>query len=384
MNSSTLHINAADSNAADSKASGSKGQRPSGLSKVSAVESASHLAQNKPLFRGQFSILRRLGRGGFGTAYLAQDVTVGQRCVVKQIRYRTKKSSIAANASLEKERNQRRFQKEARMMARLGRHQQIPCLLDHFVEKGQFYLVQEYIPGKTLSQEFHKSGIQSEAQVKDFLREMIPIIRYVHRHNLLHLDIKPSNIIRRSHDQKLVLIDFGAVRRFSKEASADNPDRCTGTVGFSPSEQLTGHPTPASDIYALGVTCLYLLTGCSPMDFATSPKGQNLRWQESVQVSAHFDQILKRMLAPEASHRFQSIEALERALKLETHYDELSACMTREDFLQQREQQSYQQPEACLLDNYVDAGAQSSAARQASSIRRWQQRRRQFKSFTPK
>ena len=335
----------------------------------------------RPLFRNQFIIIKRLGRGGFSTTYLAEDVTGTQPrpCVIKQLRYKT----TSTNKALQAEHNQRRFQKEARIMARLGQHDQIPYLLDHFIEEGQFYLIQEHVPGLTLQQEVARHGIQNEAQVKAFLRDIIPLLRYVHRHNLLHLDLKPANIIRRRADQKLVLIDFGAVRHYSPNTSKPQPS--SGTTGFAPSEQLTGQPTPASDLYSLGVTCLYLLTGCSPLDFATSPQGQNLRWQESIQASPHLTQILHKLLTPKAEHRYQSIDELERALNLEPHYSELKACMTSEPF----SGENFKSPTACRLDEYLgvendDLPGQSVAARQARSIQRWQQRRRRFKAFMPK
>ena len=337
----------------------------------------------KPLFRNQFDITERLGLGGFSTTYLAEDVTSPHRqpCVIKQLRYKSANSD--KNKALQAEQNQRRFQKDARIMARLGQHDQIPYLLDHFIEDGQFYLVQEYIPGLTLQQEISQHGIQTEAQVKTFLRDIIPILRYVHRHNLLHLDLKPANIIRRSTDQKLVLIDFGAVRRYHQEPS--KPQRSSGTTGFAPSEQLAGQPTPASDLYSLGATCLYLLTGCSPLDFAISPQGQNLRWQESIQVSPHLTQILTKLLAPKAQNRYQSLDALQCALTLEPHYSELKVCLTHEPY----SGDTFKAPTACRLDDYLpnsntEQSSQSEASRQASSFRRWQQRRRQFKTFTPK
>ena len=146
----------------------------------------------------------------------------GGYCVIKQIRYKpatpktdAEKLLLIANPTLAlalaNERNRRRFRKEARIMARLGRHSQLPCLLDHFSENNLFYLVQEYIPGETLKQELNRTGPQSEAQVKACLQQIIPAIRHVHQRNLMHLDIKPANLMRRSHDQKIVLIDFGTV-----------------------------------------------------------------------------------------------------------------------------------------------------------------------------
>ncbi|MEL6552939.1 MAG: serine/threonine-protein kinase [Cyanobacteria bacterium J06621_11] len=353
------------------------------LSQTSASVSQA-TATAKPLFRNRFKIVRRLGGGGFSTAYLAEETieNYASPCVIKHLRYKRKPSTAVTNTnvSIQKERSQRRFQKEARIMARIGRHDQLPCLLDHFIDNEQFYLVQEYIPGPTLQQLLHQNGPFNEAQIKTFLQDIIPIIRYVHRHNLLHLDIKPANIIRRERDQKLVLIDFGAVRRYASQDAEHKPEPGTGTVGFAASEQFAGMPTPASDIYGLGVTCLYLLTGCNPLDLATSPKGQNLRWQESVIVSDHLNKILHKMLAPEAKQRFQSVDELERALNLEAHYDELRECMTREPL----SSTIFKQPTACLIADRADTTAKSEAERQAHSIRRWQQRRRQFKSFVPK
>ena len=332
-------------------------------------------AHLKRLFRNQYVIIHRLGQGGFGTTYFAKDIT-GEHplpCVIKQLKYKSK-------TPLELERNQRRFQREARMMARLGNHDQLPGLLSHFAEDDKFYLVQEHVPGLTLSQEIRRQGVKTEAQVKQFIREMLPILRHVHRQSLMHLDIKPSNIIRRSDDDKLVLIDFGGVRRAIavEENVPVKKQRCAGTIGFAPIEQLEGTPTYASDIYSLGVTCLYLLTGTSPLDLALSPKGQNLRWQESVELSPYFTRILKKMLHADAKRRFQNTYELERAMNLETHYDNLKGCLTTEALTDER----FASSAACRLTQPLEVG--SRAARQAQSIRDWKQRRRQFKTFTPK
>ncbi len=239
--------------------------------------------------------------------------------------------------------------------------------------------MQEHIPGHTLSREINRSGPQGEREVKQFLQEMIPIVRYIHHQNLLHLDIKPANIMRRSSDQKLVLIDFGAVRRYHSEAPAsglsgqtsgqtsgqaseqafEQTERGCGTIGFSPKEQLAGRPTPASDIYALGVTCLYLLTKVSPLDLAISPQGQNLRWQESVAVSDHFARILTKMLHPEADRRFQDTYELERAMNLETHYEDLKTCLTTEPLTHK----TFASPAACQITDSHEAKNQSPAQR---------------------
>lgn len=343
-----------------------------------AAEAASEQrspAHPSRLFKDQYVIIHRLGQGGFGTTYFAKDITATHPlpCVIKQLKYKSKTPKELA-------RNQRRFQREARMMARLGNHPHLPGLLSHFTDDGKFYLVQEHVPGLTINQEVSRHGVQTEAQVKQFICEMLPIIRHVHQQNLLHLDIKPANIIRRSDDNQLVLIDFGAVRR-ANDATDNVPakkQRCAGTIGFAPAEQLGGIPTYASDIYSLGVTCLYLLTAISPIDLALSPKGQNLRWQESVELSPYFTSILAKMLHPDATHRFQNTAELERAMNLETHYESLKDCLTTEAMTDKR----FSSPAACRLASSANTGSQ--AQRQAQSIKEWKHRRRQFKAFIPK
>ncbi|MFK8186500.1 MAG: protein kinase [Phormidesmis sp.] len=356
---------------------------------TSFQDASGNIKAPKRFFKNRFEILRRLGRGGFGTTYLATDLSAshqsgGLPCVIKQLKYKIQSAQTLATsprASFIQERIQRRFQRETRMMARLGRHSQMPCLLDHFIEDEQFYLVQEHIPGETISQEIARNGIKTETEVKQFLSEMLPILRYIHRQNLLHLDIKPSNIIRRSSDDTLVLIDFGAVRTYPDNSLSKVTERGSGTIGFAPSEQLSGKPTPASDIYALGVTCLYLLTKISPLDLAISPQGQNLRWQESIQasfqqVSPYFTQLLSKMLNPNHTRRFQSIDELERAMKLETHYDTLQDCLNTAPLMDKK------QPSACALPMPTEES--HGVQRQAASIRQWKQRRREFKAFVPR
>jgi serine/threonine-protein kinase len=104
------------------------------------------------------------------------------------------------------------FEREARTLGKIGNHPQVPRLLDYFEDNHQFYLVQEYISGSTLQQEVKRSGPLSEAGVKQFLSEILPLLQYIHSQQVIHRDIKPANLIRREQDRKLVLIDFGAVK----------------------------------------------------------------------------------------------------------------------------------------------------------------------------
>ena len=267
------------------------------------------------LFRERYRVMRVLGRGGFGVTYLCRDVMLpgSPLCVIKQLCPKTQNPMSLERAKI-------RFRREARILASLGSHSQIPRLLDYFTVKGEFYIVQEFIQGETIAHEVRRNGRQSEKAVKAFLGEILPALKFIHQHRIIHRDIKPPNIIRCREDGRLVLIDFGAVREFltdGEDGSVQTPiTQFVGTPGFAPPEQLALRPCYSSDIYALGMTCLYLLTGRTPVEFETDVHTHEVRWEQTVLLSAHFTKVLTQMLKPSLEDRFQTVEALERMLAL--------------------------------------------------------------------
>ncbi|MBD2122664.1 serine/threonine-protein kinase [Trichocoleus sp. FACHB-262] len=313
------------------------------------------------LFRDRYKVLRVLGRGGFGVTFLARDVSLPYHplCVIKQL-------CPKVNDPVTLDRARKRFEQEAKTLSKLGSHAQIPQLLDYFEADGEFYLVQEYVRGSTLAREIRRYGPQSEAVVKRFLVEMLPLLRYVHSHRVIHRDIKPQNIIRCRDDGRLVLIDFGAVKeqiaRLEDTSQRAPTTHFIGTVGFAPPEQLSMRPVFASDIYALGVTCVYLLTGKSPFDFDYDPSTGEIDWQGSAQVSEHFGRVLTKMLHHAPRDRYLSAEALLRALNLEPYLDSLSNCMAVQPHRPEPEHPST----AGAADGY-----QSPITRTAIAIREW-------------
>ena len=316
------------------------------------------------LFRDRYRVLKVLGRGGFGVTYLAENAALpGEpRCVIKQLCPKTQNA-------LSLERAKVRFRREARALASLGSHSQVPQLLDYFTINGEFYLVQDYIQGETLSQEIRRRGCQNEVVVKQFLVEIIPVLKFIHRNRIIHRDIKPSNIIRSEGDNRLVLIDFGAVRELlaDMENTAYFQPQTTqfvGTPGFAPPEQLALRPCYSSDIYALGVTCLYLLTGRSPIEFDVNPKSGNIQWMHTVSVSEHFALVLDKMLRSSPEDRYVSVEDLDRALALEPHIDVLSDCMNT-----RRRPADYFEGHSDN-DQYL-----TPTQREARAIRRWRLKR---------
>jgi serine/threonine-protein kinase len=312
------------------------------------------------LFRDRYKIIRPLGRGGFGVTYLAQDTVLPSEplCVVKQLSPKTKNPKVLEKAS-------ERFEREAKTLSQLGSHSQIPRLLDYFQYDGEFYLIQEYVKGHNLAKEVKLDGPLSEKAVKQFLCEILPVLDYIHQNRVIHRDIKPPNIIRCKNDGRLVLIDFGAVREQISQTSHLGCSTATtqfvGTVGFAPPEQLALRATFASDIYSLGITCLYLLTGKPPLEFEYDPGTGEVLWQQDVELTDYFSQILSKMIKIAPCDRYTSIEELTRALELEPHLNELETCMTS--------QKSKQADDAEADDDYI-----SPIVRTAQSIRTWRSR----------
>lgn len=257
------------------------------------------------ILRGRYQIIRLLGSGGFGDTYLAvdRDLPGSPQCVVKQLKSKNVQSSIWQTA-------RRLFETEAQVLYRLGKHEQIPQLLAHFEENQEFYLVQEFIEGEDLSQELVPGKQLNEVEVIALLQDILTILGFVHQQNVIHRDIKPSNLIRRQHDGKFVLIDFGAVKEISTLVG-NTQGQISGTVlvgssGYMPSEQLGGKPRFSSDIYALGMTAIQALTGTLPDELPEDAETGEVDWREYAQVSNHLAAILNKMVRSHFRDRYQS------------------------------------------------------------------------------
>jgi serine/threonine protein kinase, bacterial len=173
----------------------------------------------------------------------------------------------------------------------------------------------------------------SEAGVRQFLSEILPVMEYIHSCQVIHRDIKPANLIRRSHDKKLVLIDFGAVKNNVASLVENSSEQTAftsyaiGTPGFAPPEQMAMRPVFASDIYALGVTCIYLLAGKSPKDLSYDPSTGELMWRKYVTVTDHFASVIQKMLEVSVRHRYQNAKEIYQALDMEPYMESLANSM---------------------------------------------------------
>lgn len=278
------------------------------------------------ILKERYLVVRSLGQGGFGATFLAADISLPGTppCVIKQLR---PSSNVPHVFQMARE----LFEREAQTLGRIGNHPQVPRLLDYFEYSQQFYLIQEYVKGKNLQEEVKKNGVFSEAGLKQFLSEILPMLQYIHSHQVIHRDIKPANLIRREQDRKLVLIDFGAVKNQVNVELAENSSEQTaltsfavGTPGFAPPEQMAMRPVYASDIYALGATCLYLLTAKSPKDMGYNPATGEIDWQKYINISDHLAGVLQKMLEVSVRHRYQSAQEVLDALEMEPYMDSLA------------------------------------------------------------
>src|SRR6476469_2738642 len=157
------------------------------------------------LLNNRYRIIRALGTGGFGETFLAEDTHTPSRrtCVIKQLKPISKNPEVTRLV-------QERFGREAAILEQLGEgNAQIPRLYAYFAEQEQFYLVQEWVQGVTLTELVQQQGILEESSVKQILASLLAVLDYLHARGIIHRDIKPSNIILRQKDNKPVLIDFG-------------------------------------------------------------------------------------------------------------------------------------------------------------------------------
>ncbi|BAT51230.1 serine/threonine kinase [Nostoc sp. NIES-3756] len=273
----------------------------------------------------RYLIVRQVGQGGFGRTYLAEDINrFRELCILKEFSPQVQTPYVLQKA-------EELFQREAKVLHKL-QHPQIPRFREIFrvnqAGKEYLFLVQDYVEGETYSSLLSyrtQQGLRfTEAEIRQLLLQILPILDYIHSLGVIHRDISPDNLILRSVDKLPVLIDFGGVKQVAVvvasqyyqpgQAPSHPPATLLGKVGFAPPEQMqTGSVSPHSDLYALAVTALVLLTGKQPQELLDT---YNLSWQwrREISLSPALGQVLDKMLAPRPGDRYQSAEQVLQAL----------------------------------------------------------------------
>lgn len=227
-------------------------------------------------------------------------------CVIKQLSLHNQAPEALEKAKI-------LFGQEATRLEELGKHPQIPALLAYFEFEQNLYHVQEFIDGINLAQLLEEQGAFSEAQIWQLLNNLLLVLKFIHNRQIIHRDIKPANIIRRHSDKSLVLVDFGAAKlvtnitQFQTSTSIGSPE-------FVAPEQAKGKAVFASDLYSLGVTCIYLLTQIPPFDLFDVVNDCWVWRQYLTSISESLGEILDRLLQNALSRRFQSADEVMAAI----------------------------------------------------------------------
>jgi serine/threonine protein kinase len=271
------------------------------------------------VLQNRYRLIEILGQGGFGRTYLAEDQgRFNERCALKEF-------IPAQMGAYPLEKSKELFQREAAILYQI-QHPQIPQFRATIEQDGRLFLVQDYVEGKnyrTLLAERKLRGQKfAESEVLQLLQQMLPVLDHIHGKGIIHRDISPENIMLRDRDRLPVLIDFGVVKELANKAQFPQsaiPATTVGKMGYAPSEQIqTGRAYPSSDLYALAVTCIVLLTGQEPQDLydETTLTWSWYRWIPA--VDRGFTQVLNRMLSYKPGDRYQ--DAREVAIALKTLY----------------------------------------------------------------
>jgi serine/threonine protein kinase len=252
------------------------------------------------ILQSRYQIIQRIGGGGMGDVYLAYDLRLGNQVVVKENR--------GGDPQL--------FYTEATLLATLH-HPNLPRVIDHFVEAatGAQYLVMDYIAGQNLEQIVQARGPLREQDALAWLNQILDAVKYLHANRIIHRDIKPQNIII-TPDGRAMLVDFGIAKVIRPGQPTYSAAHGIGSPGYAPLEQYTGGTDERSDVYALGATFYFALTGIEPPPAPDRANGVPLEpiRARNASVSPNTEQVIANAAAVVKSQRYQSVEALQRAL----------------------------------------------------------------------
>jgi serine/threonine protein kinase len=259
------------------------------------------------ILQQRYRLMRLIGEGGFGRTYLATDQSrFGEQCAIKEL-------AVASHSRSRLSKAREFFKQEAALLYQL-QHPQIPRFWATFEERDRMFLVQDFVPGRTydslLQERTDRQQVFTEAEVWRFLLQVLPVLGYIHSQGVVHQDISLDNIILRETDLLPVLIDFGVVKQLANRLQGEQTGITAvhvGKPGYAPPEQLSsGYAYPNSDLYALAVTAMVLLTGRPAPDLFTDGK-INWAWRNWVHVSDGLANVLGKMLAVEVFQALQSL-----------------------------------------------------------------------------
>ena len=249
----------------------------------------------------KYQMVKYLGGGGKIQSYVAES------CGRNRSRYYLETIELQNSQMLSQPETTQKIMAGFNRLSVADKEQRTPAVVEYFIDESQIYIVQEYIEGKHLAQIVEDRFVLSETEVIDILLDTANALGVFHRQQIIHGNLKPSSIIRRN-DGEIALVDFGLVN----EAIDLLPDSKTGYI---PPEQIAGRATYASDIYALGMTAIYVLTGTSPQNLEKNPRTGELLWHRKARISPDFAKIIDKTICLDKNQRYQSSNRLIKDLK---------------------------------------------------------------------
>ena len=276
------------------------------------------------LIKNRYRLLKQIAKGEFYQTFLAVDENQFPplACIVQKL--------SSPEQTLED------FEHQVQQLTELGKHPQIPTLITHFTEDKYDYLIQEFIEGDNLATLLEKQGVFHENQIWQVLKSLLPVLSFIHNHQIIHRNINPENIISQTVNQNqnllenLFLTDFTVVKFVHRNQSKDD---IVGSPEYISPEQIQGKAVFASDLYSLGVTCIYLLTHIPPFELFNITHHSWI-WRDYLtnQISEHLAQTLDKLVKHNLQERWKSANELIYNLGIKANYLRLSSHISQDDW----------------------------------------------------
>jgi len=262
------------------------------------------------ILNGRYEIKRKINSGGMGAVYEALDRRFdGISCAVKEM------LSSPDDEKEDREYMIGRFKEEAGLLYKL-RHPNLPVVKDYFVENERYYLVMDYIEGENLDRVIsgYPGGMPEETAI-EWSIQVLDALDFLHKQDppVVYRDLKPANIMLKSSDKKIILVDFGLARPVKEDSKTIKT--AAGTPSYAPMEVFQGNPTPRSDIYSLGATMYHMLTGEKPSGIFSFQPLKQVRPNISVELSS----AVMKALEMKADNRYESARKMKETLENLSH-----------------------------------------------------------------
>jgi eukaryotic-like serine/threonine-protein kinase len=291
-------------------------------SALAVLQDLRPLLKIKQLVGGRYSITGYLGGNEGVETYLAKNLRRQYQspCLIKQI-------ELLHGDDHSKIQLERRFAEELSALERLGHHEQIPQLWDHFEENDEFYLVHEYIQGKSLAQRIAQQDL-TIPQIIQIFDSTLSALQFIHENRLIHRNIKPSNLIIRELDQQVIVTDFGILHEIKARTNLSVDHHSSDRQNYWPPEQAAGRPTISSDLYALGMTMIEALTGTKPGKFTREQNGK-LLWEQNLPLDRRLIKVVDKLIQLDLGQRYPSAEKVLRELRKINSYGSWNPSPTK-------------------------------------------------------